>query len=149
GILIRGVEQGTSAAEQLAGYLEDPAALSALFNPPPVPVMNEEGRQELASLPGLVIGRELARSLGLIIGAPVSLLSPSMTSSPFGLVPKYRRFVVAGTYNSGLGEYESGVAYAALADAQKFFNMGDAVSGLEVRVSAIDDSPRIAQQIVG
>lgn len=148
GILIRGIEKGSSAESQLAGYVEDPKEMSALFEPPPVAVSNEDGQQESVILPSLIVGKELVRSLGLITGTPVSLLSPSMTSSPFGLMPKFRRFTVAGIYNSGLVEYESGLAYADIKEAQKFFNMGDSVSGLEVRVRDIDESPRIAKAIV-
>ncbi|MBN8550547.1 MAG: ABC transporter permease [Deltaproteobacteria bacterium] len=148
GILIRGIEQGTSAAAQLAGYVDGKKDIDALFNPPPVLVSNEMGEQESVSLPGLVVGKELVRSLGLIPGSPVSLLSPTMTSSPFGLMPKFRRFTIAGVYNSGLVEYESGLAYASLSEAQKFFNMGNSVSGLEVRVKNIDESPRVAKAIV-
>lgn len=148
GILIRGIEQGSSAAEQLGGYLEPGEKLENLFNPAPVEIHALDGQQDQARLPGIVIGRELARSATLMTGTPVALLSAQVESSPFGLVPKYRRFVVAGTYNSGLVEYESGLAYVDLAEAQKFFKMGDSISGLEIRVKRIDDSPAIAKQIV-
>lgn len=148
GMLVRGIEQGSSAETQLARYTDGQGAVAALFAPPPVLVSGPEGTQEPVSLPGLVIGRELARSLGLNVGDPVSLLSPNVSSTPFGLMPKYRRFVVAAIYQSGLVEYENGLAYADLASAQKFFGMGEAVSGLEVRVRDIEESPQIAKRIV-
>ncbi len=148
GILIRGISEGTSAVTQLSQYLHDPDAVKELFHPAAMQVEGEQGVMEDVSLPALIIGQELARSMGLSIGAPISILSPTMASSPFGLMPKYRRFVVAGIYKSGLVEYESGLAYASLPEAQKFFGMGESVSGLEVRVRQIEDSPAIAQRIV-
>ena len=148
GILIRGVERGSSAAEQLARYLEPGDKLDNLFNPPDVAVSTLEGGEGQAGLPGIVIGRELARSSTLITGTPVAILSAQVESSPFGLVPKYRRFVITGTYSSGLVEYESGLAYVSLAEAQKFFRMGDSVSGLEIRVDNVYESPAIAREIV-
>lgn len=148
GILIRGIEAKTSAASQLGHYMDSPSRVEALFNPPPIAVFDDQGKEESASLPGLIVGQELVRSLGLLEGSAVSILSPTMTSSPFGLMPKYRRFVIAGVYKSGLVEYESGLAYAALQEAQKFFGMGDAISGLEVRVTQIYDSPQIAHRII-
>lgn len=148
GILIRGIQRGSSAENQLSAYVDSAKDLQALFSPPPVLVDNENGEKESVVLPALIVGKELVRSLGLMVGSPVSLLSPTMTSSPFGLMPKFRRFTVAGIYNSGLVEYESGLAYADLGEAQKFFNMGNSVSGLEVRVRDIDASPAIAKSIV-
>jgi lipoprotein-releasing system permease protein len=56
--------------------------------------------------------------------------------------------LVVGIYNSGLVEYESGVAYVSLEEAQKFFGMKDAVSGLEVRVADINAAPAVARQIL-
>jgi lipoprotein-releasing system permease protein len=148
GMLVRGVARGTSAAEQVGRYMENPRQVEALFEPPPVLVTNERGEEESVILPGVIVGKELVRSYGLLVDTPVSLLSPTLSSSPFGLMPKYRRFVISGIYSSGLVEYESGVAYVNLAEAQKFFGMGDSVSGLEVRVDRIDDSPAIARAIV-
>lgn len=147
GILIRGVEKGTAAAEQLASEMGKSEDLDLLFNPPKVTVQGAEGGDGEAELPGLVVGRELMRILGVFRGEPVSLLSPQVGSTPFGLVPRFKRFVVVGSYK-GLMEYESGVAYASLEEAQKFFQMGDNVSGLEVRVKDIYSAPAISREIL-
>ena len=146
GILIRGVAQGSPGEAQIGGYVSG-GNVDELFVPPAVTVTDSSGVEQSVTLPGILVGRELAQSLGLFAGSPVSLLSSGLTSSPFGLVPRYKRFVVVGSYRSGLVEYESGLAYVALSEAQSFFKMGDAISGLEIRVKDIDSSPEVAARI--
>jgi lipoprotein-releasing system permease protein len=146
GLLIRGVAQGSAGEAQVAGYVPD-GRIDELFSPPAITVSDEGGGERPVVLPGILVGRELAQSMGLFAGSPVSVLSSGLTSSPFGLVPRYKRFVVVGAYRSGLVEYESGLAYMALPEAQRFFKMGEAISGLEIRVNDIDDSPKVAAQI--
>ncbi|RIL10820.1 MAG: lipoprotein-releasing system transmembrane subunit LolC, partial [Proteobacteria bacterium] len=151
GILIRGVTPGSSAAQQLESYLgsgSKPSGEMQLFDPPPILIEDEQGGEKQVKLPAIIIGRELSRSMGLYIGMPVSILAPQTSSSPFGLVPRFRRFVVAGIYSSGLVEYESGLAYASLEEAQRFFGSGAAVSGLEVRLKDIHSAPLIAKKII-
>jgi lipoprotein-releasing system permease protein len=148
GLLVRGILPQTASAEQVTSYLKENQSLSRLFDPPPITVFNSQGEEEEAKIPGILIGKSLARSLGVFVGTPVSILSPQVSSTPFGLVPSFRRFVVVGLYSSGLAEYESGVAYVDLREAQKFFGMGEGISGLEVRVDDINRSSQLAEQIL-
>jgi lipoprotein-releasing system permease protein len=148
GLLLRGVEQDTASAEQVKRYLKSTEDLSRLFNPPSLRVELASGEESEARLPGIVVGHALSRTLGLYEGVPVSILSPQVTSTPFGLVPSFRRFLVVGVYSSGLVEYENGVAYVSLEEAQKFFGMNDAVSGLEVRVGDVNTAPQVARAIL-
>jgi lipoprotein-releasing system permease protein len=147
GLLLRGLEKGSASAEQVKNYLGPREGLDRLFTPRPVTVNTTDG-EEQANIPGILVGRGLARSLLLYEGSIVSVLSPQVTSTPFGLIPSFRRFVVVGTYSSGLVEYENGVAYLSLEEAQRFFGMSDAVSGLEVRVHDINAAPEIARQVL-
>jgi lipoprotein-releasing system permease protein len=148
GLLVRGIQQKSASATQVESYLDEKQSLGALFAPPSVTVLTATGEEDEARIPGILIGKSLARSLGVFVGTPVSILSPQVSSTPFGLVPSFRRFVVVGTYSSGLVEYESGVAYVALEEAQKFFGLGNGVSGLEVRVSEINKAPQIAETVL-
>jgi lipoprotein-releasing system permease protein len=148
GLLVRGILPNTASADQVNTYLKDNQSLSPLFDPPPITVLNAAGDEEQARIPGILIGKSLARSLGVFVGTPVSILSPQVSSTPFGLVPSFRRFVVVGLYSSGLVEYENGVAYVELGEAQRFFGLGAGVSGLEVRVDDINRSSVIAEQIL-
>jgi lipoprotein-releasing system permease protein len=148
GLLVRGIQRDTASAEQVKSYLGAEQSLDTLFNPPSVTVLTASGEEQEANIPGILIGKSLARSLGVFVGTPVSVLSPQVSSTPFGLVPSFRRFVVVGLYSSGLVEYESGVAYVNLAEAQRFFGLGDSVSGLEVRVNDINSAPTISGAIL-
>lgn len=148
GILIRGVSKDTAGADQLAEYIGQSGSLSDLYSPPSVTVVDADGESSTVALPGIIVGKQLSKTLQVARGDIISILSPQLTPTPFGLVPKFRRFVVAGLYTSGLSEYENGIAYVSLAEAQKFFAMGSSVTGLEVRVSDVDDAPRIGRSIL-
>jgi lipoprotein-releasing system permease protein len=148
GIIIRGLERHGAAADQVTGYLRGKQSFSDAIERRPIEVTLPNGESDTASIPSIIIGETLARTHGITPGATVSVLSPQVSSSPFGLVPKFRRFQVTSIYHSGLAEYESGLAYVSLSDAQTFFQMGTAVSGLEVRVRHLDDATSMAQKIL-
>ncbi len=147
GVLIRGIEPEGAAAKQLQEFSGGAKPLKDILRPQPLK-HDEKTEAEEVLLAPLIIGKELAQSAGVLLGSPVSLLSAQVASSPFGLLPRYKRFVVAGIYSSGLLEYESGLAYTSLEEAQKFFRMADAIAGFEVRVDDLYAAPRIAQEIV-
>ncbi len=150
GVLLRGIQVESAGGEQLASFLPDSSKISLLDNPPTVEVFDKEQQQpRKVDLPALIIGDELSRSLGISTGDTVSVLAPNVQSTPFGLVPRFRRFVVVGRYSSGLVEYESAIAYASLPVAQQFFRLGDGVSGLEVRVKDINKAPEVSSKIMG
>src|SRR5207244_319628 len=86
-------------------------------------------------LSGLLLGRELARQLGVAPGDVVSVVSPLGTPGPAGMVPRVKRFVVAGLFDSGLYDYDTTLAYMAVPDAQRFFDLHDGITGIEVRKS--------------
>jgi len=85
-------------------------------------------------LPPILLGRDLATSLGVGIGDVVSVTSPRGRLSPMGVLPKVAKLRVAGTVKSGLYEFDSGWAYAHLATAQRLFGDGDRASLVEVRI---------------
>jgi lipoprotein-releasing system permease protein len=87
-----------------------------------------------AKIPGLVIGKELAKNLGLMQGDTVDVISPMGNITPFGMMPKLRHFQIAGIFNTGMFEYDSTLAYVSLGEAQNFLALGDAVTGIQLRV---------------
>lgn len=117
-----------------------------------------EGRQQLAArdgpaeanqLPGIVIGRELARQLRVFVGDPVTVVSPIAGElGPMGPQPRSMQFRVAGVFYSGMYEYDAKFVYISLESAQSFFKMGKGVTGLELRVSDIDDARRISRAVL-
>ncbi|MCE5283893.1 MAG: lipoprotein-releasing ABC transporter permease subunit [Deltaproteobacteria bacterium] len=104
-------------------------------------------KPDIATLPGILIGRELAKNLGLFLYEPVHVLSPAGISTPMGLVPRMKSFVVVGIFESGFYEYDSTLAYISLKECQEFLNMGDTVTGIEIRVTDIYQADRIAKAI--
>lgn len=147
GVLIRGVSPGTADSQRLQQYMGEGRA-DVLFEPATIDIIRPDGEVDRIELPPLIVGRELQRKLGVGIDTPVTVFSPQLRSSPQGLIPRQRRFVVKGVYHSGLVEYESGLAYTSLAAAQSFFGMGDAVTGIEVMVDDIFRAREIADAIV-
>ncbi len=93
--------------------------------------------------PPIVIGNELASTLGAAVGDTLLVTSPQGELTPLGLVPRYQRFRITGIFASGFYQYDSSYAFMRLADAQRLFSEPDVISVLSFR---IDDLYR-AQQV--
>ncbi len=141
GIMIRGVEQGDFLGQQLERFLPQKKTLTEAMAPQTI-------SENDAVLPAIVIGRELARQFSLNSGVPVSLLAPQVSSSPFGMVPRFKRYAIGAIYSSGLTGYEEALAYMDLAESQKFFRANNTISGFEIQVDRIDRAPAVATEIV-
>lgn len=100
-----------------------------------------------ARLPGIVLGRELAKNLNTSLGDDITVVSPVGTITPAGMMPKYRRFEVVAIFDSGMFEYDTSLAFISLPTAQRFLGMGDAVTGLQVKVDDVDRAPQVAQAL--
>lgn len=98
-------------------------------------------------LPGVLIGRELARHLNLFLGDRVNVVSPTGTITPLGMMPKLKPFRVAGIFNTGMFEYDSTLAYVSLDQAQKFFDLGDTVTGIQLKVADVYATPELVRRI--
>lgn len=99
-------------------------------------------------LPGLVIGREMARTLRVWLGDKVTVMNPLGELGPQGPIPRSRVYRIAAVFVSGMYEYDSKFAYITLKEAQSFFRMGDQVSGLEVRVNNVDEARPIMRHVL-
>lgn len=100
--------------------------------------------------PGIILGKELALRLGAFVGDHVNVVSPVGPASTLGtmaMIPKIRTFSVVAVFESGMYEYDSSLAYIALGEAQKFFNLGQTVTGIEVKVDDIFQASQIARSI--
>jgi len=139
GVVLRGIDVRreptvTEIAKNLrAGKLEDLEADQPAASPP--------------RLPGIIIGKELSLRLGAFMGDRLNVISPVGPISALGMLPKVRGFRVVGVFESGMYEYDSSLVYVSIKQAQEFFNMGDAVTGIEVKVADIFAADRIAQAI--
>ncbi|MGA2333169.1 MAG: lipoprotein-releasing ABC transporter permease subunit [Syntrophales bacterium] len=103
--------------------------------------------KDTSMLPGIVIGKELAKNMGLLLFDPVSIISPMGISTPMGMVPRMKKFVVVGIFDSGFYEYDSTLAYISLKDCQEFLNLGERVTGLEIKVNDIYKANIIAKSL--
>jgi lipoprotein-releasing system permease protein len=101
----------------------------------------------LADVPGIVLGKELARHVGAFLYDTVHIVSPQGIATPMGMVPRMKKFVVVGIFESGFYEYDSTLAYISLADSQEFLGLGDQVTGLEIKVDNIYNAREIAGAI--
>ncbi len=100
-----------------------------------------------AKIGGIIIGKELARSLGVVYGDTVNIISPLGVMTPIGMIPRMKKFKVVGIFSTGMYEYDSGLAYLSLAHAQSFLNMGNRVTGLEVKIKDIFKANQVARLI--
>lgn len=99
-------------------------------------------------VPGIIIGSELAKRLGLTQGSEVNLLSPSGRSGAAGFTPRVRRFIIAGVFRTGMFEYDSSLGYVTLPAARKLLGFkGDVVSGLEISVDDVYNVENISKDL--
>jgi len=142
GVVVRGIDPERAArVVDVQPYIKE-GSLAALNKSYPVEV---EGRS--VSLPGVILGTRLAGQLKALVGEPVQVVSPLATPTVLGMVPKVRRFVVVGLFDSGMHEYDATLVYMNLADAQRFFEIGDSVSSIEIRVEDVYQAQEIAGRI--
>jgi lipoprotein-releasing system permease protein len=105
------------------------------------------GLNTSSPVPGILLGRELAANLGVRSGERVRVVSPFGTVTPLGMAPKFQEFVVTGIFDTGMYEYDSKLAYISIPVAQKFFGLGDSVTGFEVRIDDLSLSAPLARTI--
>jgi lipoprotein-releasing system permease protein len=101
-----------------------------------------------APLPPVVLGRDLARTLGLLKGDTLFVVSPRGTLAPVGYIPSMKRFLVAGFFETGMYEYDGSLAFLNLEDAQALARIGTSVHGIEIRVADIFDTDLIGRSLV-
>lgn len=97
--------------------------------------------------PGIILGKELARRLGVVVGSRLNVVSPVGPISALGMTPKIRPFRVVGLFESGMYEYDASLAYISLEEAQRFFSMGKTATGIEVKVEDVFAADAVAKRI--
>lgn len=134
GVVLRGIDPSTAGKvlavekDMIAGSLAD---------------LSTQG-----TAPGIIIGKELASRLGLVVGSRVSLLSPSGNKSAAGFSPKIIFFNVVGVFRSGMFEYDSSLAFISIPEAQKVLGFeSDFVTGIEYRVRDMNKVQDIGERL--
>ena len=95
----------------------------------------------------IVLGRDLARILGVEVGDKVTLVTPSANVTPAGVMPRLKQFTVAGIFYVGMFEYDSSLALIHLNDAQRLFRLGDAVTGVRARLKDLFMAPQVRYEL--
>lgn len=97
--------------------------------------------------PGIVLGRELARSLHAYVGDVVTVVSPMGDLGPMGIMPRTRKFRVAGIFYTGMYEYDVSQAYVKREMAQEVLDLGQLATGIDVRAKRIDDVAKVTEAV--
>jgi lipoprotein-releasing system permease protein len=98
-------------------------------------------------LPPILLGNELAQTVGAVVGDKVTLISPQGEMTPYGVIPKWTPFRLAGTFHSGFYQYDSAMGFVRLADAQRLFHEPDLLSVISFKVDDLNRAPAIAREI--
>jgi len=97
---------------------------------------------------GIVVGMELARSLGAFRGDKIVLISPQGQVTPAGILPRLKQFTVVGIFEAGHFEYDSGLVLIHMADAQKLYRMeDDTVSGVRLKLNDLFQAPQVVHDL--
>jgi lipoprotein-releasing system permease protein len=111
------------------------------------PVDSQNTDPQNAELPPIVLGSDLADTIGAATGDSVIIISPQGEMTPMGLIPKYVRFRLAGTFHSGFYQYDDEMGFLRLADAQRLFDEPDLLSVISFKVDNLNNAPQIAHDI--
>jgi lipoprotein-releasing system permease protein len=96
---------------------------------------------------GIILGSALAQSLDVYVGDKVVLITPQGNVTPAGVMPRLKQFTVVGIFQSGVFEYDSGLALIHLQDAQKLTRMGDQVTGIRLKLTDLFLAPMVAKKL--
>ena len=147
GSLVRGVDPSLASAVVDIGAHLSFGELGQLGQKQELTFQTEETVQTV-QLSGVLVGHELARQLGVLVGDPINIISPlSTTPGPLGVIPRVKRFMVVGVFDSGMFEYDSALIYMSLADAQQFFTLGEQVTGVEVKIHDVYQAQTVAREL--
>jgi len=97
---------------------------------------------------GIVLGADLARALGAFTGDKVALIIPQGSVTPAGVIPRLKQFTVVGTFNVGYSEADGGLALMHLTDAQRLYQIGDAVSGVRLKLDDLFEARTVAREVM-
>lgn len=144
GAVIRGLDTKTAGTVTILPERVKQGSLDGIN----VPLGGGGGIDAKGELPGIVLGKELSRNISAHVGDTVNVISPLGTMTPAGPVPRLAAFKVTGIFEIGMYEYDSNIAFISVPNAQKFFRLGDTVTGVEVKIADIYQADRTADAIM-
>lgn len=142
GTIVRGVDPTHKAqVADFSQYFHGPNLHSLL----PSASSNQEPNTALPR--NIILGRDLARHLGVSAGDVLTMNAPLGMLTPAGILPNMRRFTVTGTFETGMYEYDSKLALISLQQAQEFFDLDNTVHGIEIKVHDIYRVPEVTERL--
>ncbi|MBI4964231.1 MAG: lipoprotein-releasing ABC transporter permease subunit [Desulfomonile tiedjei] len=134
GVVVRGIDTETAGKViSLPRYLQSGSL--------------QELTQVADGLGGVIVGKELALSASMRVGDLIQLISPQGKRTPIGAIPRVQNFRIIGLFESGMYEFDANLVYMELSQAQKFFELGDGVTGIEVMLKDIYSAPKLGNRI--
>ena len=143
GDLLQSIVQGSAEALEPVeedGRASHDAHLSAIKP-------REDGAPGSVAIPPIVIGQDMADTLGAKVGDGVQVISPQGELTPLGMMPRYQKFQVAGIFKSGFYQYDSTYAFTRLTDAQRLFSEPDVISVISFKVDDLYHADRVGKAI--
>jgi lipoprotein-releasing system permease protein len=138
GAVVRGIDPATA---------HDVLSLESQLVRGSIGALDKSGSEQGDNLPGIILGKELARTLLVDIDDKIRLFSPSGPLTPMGVIPKIKTCRVVGIFDTGMYEYDSTLAYISISMAQDFLELGNLVHGLELKVNDIYKVTEIARNL--
>ena len=97
---------------------------------------------------GIILGHDLARAMGVRTGDKITLITPHVSPTPAGVIPRLKRLNVVGIFEIGMYEYDSALAIMNIEDAAKLFRIPNQVTGLRLKLDDVFQAPRITHNIM-
>lgn len=97
----------------------------------------------------IILGQDLANFLGARLGDKVTVVTPQVSATPVGIMPRLKRFTVSGIFAVGMADYDRSAAFIQMDDAAKLLSLGDAVSGIRLKLTDMWLAPYLARDIAG
>ena len=110
-------------------------------------VSKSTSKKERSKQNGIIVGKELAEHLRASVDDVINVISPLGKMTPIGMTPRVKKFRIVGIFDSGMYEYDSTLAFISIKSGQKFFKMGDKVTGIEVKVEDIYLAKETAEKL--
>ncbi len=139
GAILRGIDPATASTvisieeQMVSGSLQSLTAQK-----------DQKGKKQV---PGVVVGKDLARQLHVTVGDKIRLISPSGPLTPMGVIPRMKACQVTGIFETGMYEYDSTLAYVSLDTARDFLDITRGVNGIELKIDDIYQADTIAREI--
>jgi lipoprotein-releasing system permease protein len=149
GMLLKGVipEYENRVSDLLKSVkMGSAAALAPSPAPTPCPKASENC-STVPEVPPIVIGKDLAESIGATLGSTINVTSPQGELTPFGPIPKFDRFKVVAIFNSGFYNYDSSWGFIRLADAQRIASLQDVISVIDFKVDDLYKAEEIGREL--